>query len=81
MMIVISVDTLEVGPLRIHRLSHVLTRAIGSNMEVILNCLANDGPLGGTQRSLMATEVVVLEELDFFFVLASSENGVGEEYR
>ena len=81
MMIVISADTLELGPLRIHRLSHVLTRAIRSYMEVVLNCLANDGPLGGTRRSVMATEVVVLEEFDVLDILAFCENGVSEEYR
>ena len=80
MIIVISADTLEFGPLRIHRLSHVLTRAIGSNMEVILNLLANDGPLGRTHGSIMATEVVVLEEFDVLDILASCENGVSKEY-
>ena len=49
-------------------------------MEVILNLLANDGPLGRTHGSIMATEVVVLEEFDVLDILASCENGVSKEY-
>ena len=80
--IVIHLQFLERGPLGIHGLGHSLASAVGSNNEVFLHFVTDNGPLGGAHWSFMATEIVIDEELAAVTTcLTLGEEGVRKEYR
>lgn len=60
-------------------LRHVLARAVGAYVEVLLDFVADDRPLGRVYRSLVARVVMVNEELVRISSLALREHGVHNE--
>ena len=80
--IVIHLQFLERGPLGIHGLGHSLASTVGSNNEVFLHFVTDNGPLRGAHWSFMATEIVIDEELAAVTTcLTLGEEGVRKEYR
>ena len=80
--VVVHFQLLERGPLGINGFCHCLAGTVGSNDKVLLHLVADNGPLRRAHWPIVATEIVIDEELAAVATcLTLGEEGVRKEHR